>query len=383
MGRPIFVLLLSALAGAPAVGQSVLEAPANLSNAWVAVPATVQFNLLHRFNLGPAPSRKVINSPTIGIVASLFDWLSAGFNYAPNSELVQAYPNEWEFFGRAAALRQEDGAPFGVFVQAGYDIAARSTDAAVIVGREFGRLRLVATAEAFSHAFDAAASRYAAGGGFSLRVSPLVAISADAATLTERYAGERVAWSGGVQFGVPNTPHTLSLHVTNVNGRTLEGVARGTLTTRYGFEYSIPITLRRYFGARTDSEARHPAPMQDGNAVPRERSYGGPTGDEQVEAKHHDPGGPSSIVLAPRDTVVIDVKSLSFGRQQRIEVAPGTLVIWRNRDPLAHFVVANDKSFESPPIEAMKSWVKRFDQAGTFNYHCVPHPFMRGTIVVK
>jgi plastocyanin/opacity protein-like surface antigen len=362
-------IALSALTASPGSAQSVLDAPSNLANAWVAVPATIQFSLLHRFDIGPAPARKLTNSPTLGITAGIRDRVSLGFNYATNSELVQAYPNEWEFFGRAQALRQDDGAPLDAFVQGGYNIASRSRDAALILAREFGRLRLVATGEAFSHAFDSTAARYAAGAGFSLHLSALTAISADVASLTDRQASERIAWSGGIQFGVPGTPHTLSLHVTNVNSRTLEGVAKGTPTTRYGFEYSIPITLRRYFGSHAASGGKHSStPETPPDSEPDTGRTGGP-----------------SDVEAPfvRDTVFIDMKSLSFGRRPRIEVPAGTVVLWRNRDPLAHVVAADDKSFESPPIDPASSWARKFDQPGTYGYHCIPHPFMQGTIVVK
>src|SRR5206468_10553243 len=52
--------------------------------------------------------------------------------------------------------------------------------------------------------------------------------------------------------GVPASPHSLSLHVTNVGTRTLQGLARGSNRTRVGFEYTIPIPLRRH--ARRGSE---------------------------------------------------------------------------------------------------------------------------------
>ncbi len=363
---------LALLISSPRCGtaQSVLDAPPNLANAWVAVPATIQFSLVHRFDIGPAPARKLTNSPTLGITAGIFDRVSVGFNYATNSELVQAYPNEWEFFGRAQALRQDDGAPLDALVQGGYNNASRSTDASLILARELGRLRLVATGEAFSHAFDSTAARYAVGAGFSFRLSSLTAVSADIASLTNRQSSERIAWSAGVQFAVTHTPHTLSLHVTNVNSRTLEGIAKGTATMRYGFEYSIPITLRRYFDSGTDSSAmQHKTTHTESQAKPEAAAIGGPND--------------ADAVPVPGDTVVIDMKSLTFGRRQRVEIRAGTVVVWRNRDPLAHVVAADDKSFESAPIDPDRTWARKFDEPGTYGYHCIPHPFMKGTIVVK
>jgi hypothetical protein len=65
--RPLTVGLLAAAAcGAPARAQSTLDSPPNLS-AWVAVAGGLQFNLLHRFSLGPAPSRRLQNAPTLSL----------------------------------------------------------------------------------------------------------------------------------------------------------------------------------------------------------------------------------------------------------------------------------------------------------------------------
>ena len=53
----------------------------------------------------------------------------------------------------------------------------------------------------------------------------------------------------GLNLAIPRTPHTISLHATNVNNVTLQSSSRGTDETRYGFEFTIPITLSRYFGS--------------------------------------------------------------------------------------------------------------------------------------
>ena len=37
----------------------------------------------------------------------------------------------------------------------------------------------------------------------------------------------------------------------------------------------------------------------------------------------------------------------------------------------------------SPLIPPNGSYLHRFDKAGVYPYHCTPHPFMRGVIVVK
>ncbi len=46
-------------------------------------------------------------------------------------------------------------------------------------------------------------------------------------------------------------------------------------------------------------------------------------------------------------------------------------------------VTAVDRSFDSGLIQPGKTYRHTFTKAGTFNLFCTPHPFMKGTIVVK
>lgn len=346
--------------------QSVLDAPANLFHAWVGTPGVVQLQLLHRFSLGPAPTRKLTNSPTFTVATGLTSWGTIGFNYASNSELTPAFPNEWEFFARIAVLRQESGAPVDLLLQLGHNVAGASQDGGLLIARHVGRLRVLAHGAAFSHAFDSNAVRLAAGAGAVLRLSKHVTLSGDATTLIDRREREALAWSAGVQLGVPYTPHSLSLHATNVGARTLEGIARGGPSTRYGFEYTIPITLRRYFprsaiavGAPTlERSARPPVVSSLRSHLPRRRPP-----------------------RAAPDTVLVELKQFSFGKQ--LVVAVGTTVVWHNRDPVAHVVRSDSGMFDSGLIDPAKSWRFTFTTPGTFSFHCMPHPFMKGTIVVR
>jgi hypothetical protein len=88
-------------------------------------------------------------------------------------------------------------------------------------------------------------------GGIVLQVTRLVALAADAATLLDREETERVGWSAGAQLGVAGTPHSLSLHVTNITTNTLEGASRGAAKVHLGFEYTVPISFQRRAGSRT------------------------------------------------------------------------------------------------------------------------------------
>jgi amicyanin len=69
--------------------------------------------------------------------------------------------------------------------------------------------------------------------------------------------------------------------------------------------------------------------------------------------------------------------------QSRLRIKVGTTVEWTNNDPFPHTVTATDKSFDSGLIQPGKTYRHTFTKAGTFNYFCVPHPFMKGLVIVE
>jgi plastocyanin/mono/diheme cytochrome c family protein len=66
-----------------------------------------------------------------------------------------------------------------------------------------------------------------------------------------------------------------------------------------------------------------------------------------------------------------------------ITVHVGDSVSWTNGGPLQHTVTADDGSFDSGLLDAGASFSFTFSTAGTFSYHCAPHPWMKGTVVVQ
>jgi plastocyanin len=171
-------------------------------------------------------------------------------------------------------------------------------------------------------------------------------------TLTDRGPGEKVAWGAGINLAIPRTPHSFSLHATNVNNVSLQSASRGTDQTRYGFEFTIPITLSRYFGA----------------------------GPRRQRGEPQSPGADS--VSAEGTTISARMEDFSFQPAQ-LEVRPGTTVVWTNQGQVIHTVTAEDRSFDSGEIDAGARASITFSRPGTYAYHCTPHPFMRGVVVVK
>src|SRR3954467_9063238 len=90
-------------------------------------------------------------------------------------------------------------------------------------------------------------------------------------------------------------------------------------------------------------------------------------------------GTAQSSASAP---VTIVMKQMRFNPPQQT-VTPGTEVEWKNEDIYSHTVTADDGSFDSGLIAPGQSWKMTFKDAGTFAYHCRPHPNMKATLVVS
>lgn len=407
--RLMRTLLVAALLLSPigAGGQSLLERPPNLSGDWVGAPGTVYFNFVHRFATSDAPERKVSNVPTFLVATGLPKRLLAGFNYSTNSTLAPRFPNEWELFARWAAVSQDNGAPLDLGAQVGYNNAANGVDGEVSVAKTLGIGRFILAGRALSDPLTAGKTRTAFAGGATIKLNQYVALAGDLASLANRDSTERVAWSAGLHFAIPLTPHSVSLHATNTALTTLQGASRGSSNIRYGFEFTIPLTLRRYFGrdaepspdtavapvaakvprvAPSDTAvapvaARVPRVASPDTAVPPV-AISPPRATPRVvpsPAPARAPARPPGALAAA--TVRTAMKNTTFVRP-RMQIVVGTTVEWKNNDPLIHTVTAVNKSFDSGLIRPGNTYSHTFTKAGTFNIVCMPHPFMKAVIVV-
>ena len=344
-------VVLVCLIGAPVSAQTVLQRTPNLAGGWVGGSGVLHFNFLHRFSISSAPERKVTSTPTFLLAAGLPARTLLGVHYATNSEISPRYPNEWELFGRIAPLQQGLGSPVDASAQVGYNLSAEGLDGEVAVARRQGRVRVLGAVRLLADPGPAGGADVAFASGVVLGLTRHIGVSADVGTLTERSPGERVAWGIGLNLAIPRTPHTFSLHATNVNNATLQSSSRGTSETRYGFEFTIPVTLSRYFGSG------------DPGTAPRTETR-------------------LDTAAAGRDTLNASIEDFTF-RPARLEIAAGTTITWTNRGQVVHTVTADDRSFDSGNIEPGERRSLSFPRAGTFPYRCTPHPFMRGVIVVR
>ena len=411
---PVAALLLAPLC---AGGQSLLDRSPNVSGDWVGAPGTIYFHFVHRFATSGAPERKVSNVPTFLLAAGLPMRLLAGFNYSTNSTLAPRFPNEWEAFARWAPLMEDHGAPLDLGAQVGYNNAADGVDGEISAAKKLGIVRVILAGRALSNPLEAGNVQFAAAGGATVRLGQYLALAGDVGSLTSRDSTDRVAWSAGVHFAIPLTPHTVSLHASNTSITTLQGASRGSSNIRYGFEFTIPLTLRRYFGKRSESVAetvvapivaatdtasatQNPVvaePLPGAVVVaPRADAARGQRVETSPSRVATPPGAtprsPATSVPAKAPppkraapagrTVSTGMKNINY-LQPRLQITVGTTVEWKNNDPLPHTVTATDRSFDSGLIQPGKTYRRTFTKVGTLNFFCTPHPFMKGTIVVK
>jgi plastocyanin len=84
----------------------------------------------------------------------------------------------------------------------------------------------------------------------------------------------------------------------------------------------------------------------------------------------------------PAPTVDLNIAKFAFAPKE-ITIAPGTKIIWTNRDETPHTVTSNDKSFASKGLDTDDKFEHTFASEGDFSYICTVHPFMTGVVHVR
>lgn len=89
-----------------------------------------------------------------------------------------------------------------------------------------------------------------------------------------------------------------------------------------------------------------------------------------------------AAAAAPASAVDLDIAKFAFAPKE-ITIAPGTKIVWTNRDETPHTVTSNDKSFTSKGLDTNDKFEHTFASVGDFNYICTVHPFMTGVVHVR
>jgi nitrite reductase (NO-forming) len=97
--------------------------------------------------------------------------------------------------------------------------------------------------------------------------------------------------------------------------------------------------------------------------------------------------GGNSVTISPGSSVPSNGK---FFVPETLTVSKGTTVTWTNGDSTLHTVTSGSpeagnsgSEFDSSYLAAGKTFQHPFNTAGTFDYYCTLHPFMKGKVVVS
>jgi plastocyanin len=91
---------------------------------------------------------------------------------------------------------------------------------------------------------------------------------------------------------------------------------------------------------------------------------------------------PTIAAAAAPPTPTVDITKFAFAPKE-ITIAPGSKIIWINRDETPHTVTSNDKSFASKGLDTDDKFESTFAREGDFRYFCTVHPFMTGIVHVR
>ena len=83
------------------------------------------------------------------------------------------------------------------------------------------------------------------------------------------------------------------------------------------------------------------------------------------------------------ETYNVGIKNFAFSPSE-IRVKKGDTVIWTNGDSTSHTVTSDSGSeLNSDFLSQGETYSHTFNEAGTFSYHCRPHTFMNGKVIVE
>jgi plastocyanin len=78
----------------------------------------------------------------------------------------------------------------------------------------------------------------------------------------------------------------------------------------------------------------------------------------------------------------ITIHSFAF-TPQTLTVKVGTTVTWMNQDETIHSIICPELKLRSNPLDTNDGFNYVFRKAGTYDYVCGLHPYMKGQVVVR
>lgn len=91
----------------------------------------------------------------------------------------------------------------------------------------------------------------------------------------------------------------------------------------------------------------------------------------------------SILTVAPahaQETHIVAIEDGAFSPAE-ISIEVGDTITWRNDDDATH-TATSETNWDSGDLAAGESFSFTFTRAGTYDYECLHHPEMRGTVIV-
>ena len=88
---------------------------------------------------------------------------------------------------------------------------------------------------------------------------------------------------------------------------------------------------------------------------------------------------------ASDSVAVIAIKDFAF-LPDTVRIPPGGRVVWVNCEPPTadqHTTTADGGAWDSGFLASGDVYALAFPESGDFPYHCIPHPFMTGAVIVE
>ena len=83
------------------------------------------------------------------------------------------------------------------------------------------------------------------------------------------------------------------------------------------------------------------------------------------------------------DSVSIETENFAFS-PKTIKVKAGGTISFTNKDSVSHTFTADDGSFDSGLVgDNQTKTITAPSEPGEYPFHCTPHPYMKGTLVVE
>lgn len=109
---------------------------------------------------------------------------------------------------------------------------------------------------------------------------------------------------------------------------------------------------------------------------------------------HSEHGGSSGEVSQPQNASAVKTNSITILKGSSspdiakpftpavVSVGEGSTITWTNEDNTMHTVTEVNNKFDSGLLQPGATWQHTFKDEGKFDYYCMLHPWMKGTVIV-